>query len=113
MWTAVLIFALSASAQPPTTPEPAPEGPPPPPPPAVSDRGLLMRSLQGTYPGWLLDSNKIKITGWIEGSFTASTADEQNLPMGFNYRANEFLLQQNWLRVERAVDTSASAPTFG
>jgi hypothetical protein len=33
--------------------------------------------------------------------------------MGFNYRANEFLLQQNWLRVEKPVDTSAVTPTFG
>jgi hypothetical protein len=34
--------------------------------------------------------------------------------MGFNYRANEFLLQQNWLRFERSVVTSGTtSPTFG
>jgi hypothetical protein len=34
--------------------------------------------------------------------------------MGFNWRANEPLLQQNWLRFERAVVTSGTTePTFG
>jgi Putative beta-barrel porin-2, OmpL-like. bbp2 len=95
--------------QPPT----ATATPTPPPAPPAPDRGLLMRALQGTYPGWLLDGNKISISGWCDGSFTASSdAHEQN-PMGFNYRANEFLLQSNWLRIDRPVDTSATAPTFG
>jgi hypothetical protein len=81
---------------------------------ASPDRWLLMNSLQGTYPGWLLDGNRVQVDGWIEGCFTASSAAHQQLPMGFNYRANEFLLQQNWLRVERSVVTSGtSEPTFG
>jgi len=33
--------------------------------------------------------------------------------MGFNYRANDFLLQNNWLRVERTVDPNATTPTWG
>ena len=33
--------------------------------------------------------------------------------MGFNYRANEFLVQQHWVRVERPVDQKATTPTFG
>lgn len=33
--------------------------------------------------------------------------------MGFNYRANEFLLQQNWLRIERPLDTEAKTPSWG
>src|SRR5262249_51206105 len=33
--------------------------------------------------------------------------------MGFDYKANQFLLQQNWLRVERLVDRTASTPTWG
>ncbi|MFL5244082.1 MAG: outer membrane beta-barrel protein [Gemmataceae bacterium] len=80
----------------------------------ASDRWLLMQSLQGTYAGCLLDSNRIQVSGWTEGSFTASTARNQQLPMGFNYRANEFLLQQNWLRFDRTVVTSGtSEPTWG
>src|SRR5262245_20265880 len=46
-------------------------------------------------------------------SFTASSAAHIQLPLGFNYRANEFLLQQNWLRIERAVSTDAKEATFG
>ena len=95
----------------------APETPiesPSPVPSATPDRWLLMRSLQGTFPGWLLDSQRIQISGWTHASFTASSATHEQLPMGFNYRANEFLLQQNWLRIERPVVTSGpSEPTFG
>src|SRR5206468_11486704 len=47
-------------------------------------------------------------------SYTASSVEHNQLPMGFNYRANEFLLQQNWLRFERTVVTSGTTePTFG
>jgi hypothetical protein len=60
----------------------------------VGERGALMKVLQGTWPGMLLDGNRLVISGWMQGSFTASTAAHDNLPMGFNYRANEFLLQK-------------------
>jgi hypothetical protein len=56
----------------------------------------------------------MQVYGWTEGSFTASSAAHNNLPMGFNYRANEFLLQQDWIRFERTVVTSGTTePTFG
>jgi hypothetical protein len=83
------------------------------PPPASPDRWLLMQSLQGTWPGWCLDGSKITISGWTEFSFTASSATSENLPMGFNYRANEFAIQQNWLRIDRLVDQNATTPTWG
>ena len=85
----------------------------PPAPPPVPDRWLLMQSLQGTWPGWCLDGSKITVSGWTEVSFTASSATSENLPMGFNYRANELALQQNWLRIDRLVDQSATTPTWG
>jgi hypothetical protein len=92
----------------------AEEKPPAPPPPLTSHPWLLMETLQGTWPGWLLDSQRIQISGWTDASFTASSAEHSNLPMGFNYRANEFLLQQNWLRIDRPVITSGTTePTFG
>jgi len=73
-----------------------------------------MQSLQGTFPGWLLDGQRIQISGWTDMSFTASSATHEQLPMGFNFQANDFLLQQNWLRVDRPVVTSGtSEPTFG
>src|SRR5947209_4495058 len=91
---------------------PTPESPPKPRPPAP-ERGLLMEELQGTIVGWFLDGNRIRVTGWTDMSYTASSVAHEQLPMGFNYKANEFLLQQNWLRVERTVDTSSTTPTFG
>src|SRR5262249_35460331 len=87
---------------------------PAPSPPLITHDWLLMQSLQGTWPGWLLDERRILIYGWTDLSFTASTARDSNLPMGFNHRANESLLQQNWLRIERPVVTSGTTePTFG
>jgi hypothetical protein len=84
-----------------------PTSPPP-------DRWLLMKSLQGTWEGWLLDSERMQLTGWVDVSYTASSAAHNNLPLGFNYRANEFLLQQNWVRFERTVVTNGTTdPTFG
>ena len=72
-----------------------------------------MKALQGTYPGWLLDGNKIQVYGWTDSSFTASSDAHEQLPMGFNYKANQFLLQQNWLRIDLPVDQTATTPTFG
>jgi hypothetical protein len=73
-----------------------------------------MKTLQGTWPGWLLDENRVQVTGWTDASFTGSSDQQNNLPMGFNHRANDFLLQQNWLRIERPVVTSGTTePTFG
>jgi hypothetical protein len=87
---------------------------PSPPPPSAPDRWILMKELQGTWEGSLLDGNRLAIYGWTDMSFTASSDRDSNLPMGFNYRANEFLLQQNWLRFERAVLTGGTTePTFG
>ena len=110
----ILCLALTAGqAEAPAASPPA-EQPPPSPATPPPDRWLLMRSLQGTWPGWLLDENRLSISGWTDISFTASSDRVSNLPMGFNYRANDFLLQQNWLRIERPVVTSGTTePTFG
>ncbi len=81
---------------------------------AAPERWFLMKCLQGTWPGTFLEKNRMQVSGWTDVSFTASSAEHSNLPMGFNYRANEFLLQQNWLRFERSVVTSdTTEPSFG
>lgn len=78
------------------------------------ERWPLMRELQGTYPGWLLDGNRLSFNGWVEAAFTASSNAHDQLPMGFNYRANEINVQQAWLRFDRSVVTSGTTePTFG
>ncbi len=78
------------------------------------ERWPLMRELQGTYPGWLLDGNRLSVSGWVEANVTASSDAHDQLPMGFNYRANEAHVQQAWLRFERSVVASGTTkPTFG
>jgi len=111
----LLSLALTLGQTEQTASEPVAETPPVQAAPAPSpDRWLLMRSLQGTWPGWVLDSNRLQISGWTDTAFTASSDRDSNLPMGFNYRANEFHIQQNWLRFERTVLTSGTTePTFG
>jgi hypothetical protein len=107
MWPAILLSGMLGVAQtPPDTAAPPPPSPGP-------DRWLLMQALQGTYPGWLLDGNRTKVYGWTDSSFTASSDAHEQLPMGFNYKANQFLLQQNWLRIDRPVDTIGTTPTLG
>jgi hypothetical protein len=97
--------------------QPVPEAPAPPSAaPAAApaaDRWLLMKTLQGTWAGSLLTGNRLQISGWIDASFTGSSAADSNAPIGFNYRANQFLLQQNWIRFERPVATSGTEPSFG
>jgi hypothetical protein len=80
----------------------------------AAERWLLMKSLEGTWLGCALDAKRLTISGWTELSFTASTARDSQLPMGFNYRANEFHVQQNWLRLDLPVVTSGTTePSFG
>jgi hypothetical protein len=81
---------------------------------SAPEKWFLMKNLQGTCAGSFLDSHRLQISGWTEASFTASSAEHSNLPMGFNYLANQFALQQNWLRIERTVQTSdTTTPSFG
>jgi hypothetical protein len=123
MGTVLLLAALAAAADPepvevsvtvpaPATAAAAPAAPALP--AAAPDRWFLMRELQGTYPGDLLDSNRLSISGWDDLSYTASSDRRSNLPMGFNYRADRFLLQENWLRIDLpTVQTGTTEPTFG
>ncbi len=74
---------------------------------------FLMSVLAGTSFGNCLAEKQITISGWTDLSFTGSTARRDQSPFGFNYRANEFLLQQTVLRIERAIDPKAKEATFG
>src|SRR5262249_32698588 len=110
----LLLAGLLAVGQAPPPTGPAPEAPTPSPaPPPPPDRWPLVLALQGTCPGWLLDGNNLRLYGWVDAAFTASSAAHNQLPMGFNFLANEAAVQQAWLRFERPVDQSATTPTFG
>ncbi|HTK74709.1 MAG TPA: outer membrane beta-barrel protein [Gemmataceae bacterium] len=106
MGPSLLLMTALAVGQTAPPEEPKPALPPP-------DRWPLMLALQGTYPGWLLDGNNLKLYGWVDSAFTASSDRHEQLPMGFNYRANEYHVQQAWIRFERPVDQTAATPTFG
>ena len=67
---------------------------------------LIEKSLAETRLGNILDSNGIKIYGWTEMSYSVGTASGSNAPVFMNDRANEFLLNQNYLIVEKAIDAS-------
>jgi hypothetical protein len=81
--------------------------------PPEDKRGFLMKALGHTDIGAFLNAHKITASGWTDMSFTASNLSGPILPLGFNWRGNEFLLQQNWLRIEQAVDKDAKTATFG
>ncbi len=81
--------------------------------PATPEPGFLMKALAGTRMGCWLEEHKTTISGWSNFSFTGSSAGQDQLPMGFNYRANEFLLQQNWLRIDRSLDKDSKSPSWG
>ncbi len=73
-----------------------------------------MRELQGTWLGAVLDNDRLSFSGWTEASYTASTSQQSNLPVSFNDRANTFLLQQQWFRIDRALVTAGTSdPSFG
>ena len=75
--------------------------------------GIVMRAFDKTYLRDFFITSKITVTGWTDGSYTASSVSDNNLPLKFNYRANGFLLQQNWLRIDRAAVEPNDHTTFG
>lgn len=75
--------------------------------------GLLMELLGGSRLGERLDKNGIVIKGLTNGNFTASTAPSNNLPLAMNYLANQFLLEQNALIIEKAIDSSSDEFSWG
>ncbi|HEY7330377.1 MAG TPA: outer membrane beta-barrel protein [Gemmataceae bacterium] len=81
---------------------------------ALPDRWWLMKQTQGTWLGALLDDNRLFLSGWIEQAFTASTTRSSNFPVIFNDRANEYLLQQAWVRMGRKLVTlGTTEPSWG
>jgi hypothetical protein len=67
---------------------------------------LLERSLAETRLGRLFEDRGIVVYGWTGMSYNLSTASGSNLPVTFDDRANEFLLNQNWLHAEKTIDTA-------
>lgn len=74
---------------------------------------LLERTLEGTRFGEILNNRGIRIYGWTEMSYSPSTASGSAAPVFMNDRANEFLLNQNYVVLEKAIDTSKDEFQWG
>lgn len=95
-------FLVSPSPSPSPAPAPAATTP------APAERWWLMHEAQGTWLGALLDDNRLYLNGWIEQAYTGSTDKVSNYPVIFNDRANEYLLQQFWVRMGRNIVTTGT-----
>lgn len=98
---------LPLKDQPDVSPEA--EGAPPP----ADDRWYVMKHLQGGWLGTLMYDNRISFLGWTDQSYTGSTTAQSNIPVTWNDRANRYLLQQHWMRLERSIVTDSTTPTWG
>ena len=74
---------------------------------------LLRRMLNRTALGQVLNDNGVVVRGFTNGNFTASTAPKNNLPMAMNYAGNQFLLEQNTLIIDKAVDVESDQFNWG
>ena len=71
------------------------------------------KSIAETRLGNVLTNNGITVYGWTEMSYNASTASKTNAPVFMIDRANQFLLNQNYLVVEKTLDTSKKEFQWG
>ncbi len=74
---------------------------------------LLERTLAQTRLGQILNNRGITIYGWTAGSYNVATPSGSTLPVTMADRANELLMNQNWLHMEKAVDTSKDEFQWG
>jgi hypothetical protein len=99
-------------AAPAAEPQKKAEEPSPAPAPPAGDRWILMKALQGSYPGYVMNNNRIQIWGWTTASYNVSSANvDNNLPVVWDDRADKFLLNQHWTRIEKTLLTNA--PSWG
>ncbi len=75
-------------------------------PEAAATKYFVEKLLEGTRFGQTLADRGVRIYGWTQMNYTASSASKTNQPTTFNDRANEFQMNQTWLRIDKAVDTS-------
>jgi hypothetical protein len=73
--------------------------------PPDTTRWPLMKALQGTWFGDALDSERIRVYGWINGSVNWSTSKNSNTPDSYWIVPNSVQMDQTILRAERQVDS--------
>jgi hypothetical protein len=65
----------------------------------------LMEALYGGPNGDAWEQSRVKIYGWVEGSFNLSTSHDSNYPSAYDIFANRIEFDQAVLYVERLPDT--------
>ncbi len=65
----------------------------------------LMEALYGGSNGDAWERSRVKLYGWLEGSFNLSTSNNSNYPAAYDIFANRIELDQAVLYVERIPDT--------
>src|SRR5262249_40006418 len=65
----------------------------------------LMKAVYAGPWGDGIKASRIKLYGWGGWSANVSTSQESNLPDSFNIRANNVMLDQVFVRLERLCDT--------
>ena len=74
--------------------------------PKAEDKFLVEKVLGNTPAGQQLLENGWRIYGWTQGSYTTGSVRRTALPVPFTDRAQAFSLNQNYLHVEKTIDTS-------
>jgi Carboxypeptidase regulatory-like domain/Putative beta-barrel porin-2, OmpL-like. bbp2 len=65
----------------------------------------LMEALYGGSNGKAWEQSRVKVYGWLEGSFNLSTSHDSNYPSAYDIFANRVEFDQAVLYVERLPDT--------
>src|SRR5580658_314920 len=65
----------------------------------------LMEALYGGSNGAAWEQSRVKVYGWLEGSFNLSTSHDSNYPAAYDIFANRVELDQAVLYVERIPDS--------
>jgi hypothetical protein len=84
-----------------------------PPEPEKPEPYALMRLLSTTQFGQRMADNGWSVSGWVEGNYTLGTARRSNLPVTFNDRVDFWQMNQNFLRIDKAIDTDKNEFQLG
>jgi hypothetical protein len=81
--------------------------------PPAPEPYALMRLLSTTRFGERMEERGVSISGWVQGNYTLSSNSKSNLPVTFNDRADFWQMNQLFVRLDKAIDTSKSERQFG
>jgi hypothetical protein len=74
---------------------------------------FLEKLLENSPCGQTLACRGIKVRGWTDMNYSFSEARRSNLPITFNDRADFYQMNQNWIEVQKDVDTSRDEMQLG